>query len=242
MSRLRALGRGRQNEDRVLAGHVHQMAAPVRKLRRGNAAEVLHQFSRWRWRGPSTQSPCNSSTATRSSSISANASSPSSSASTPPPAACASRAVVECFLGIVRQRRFGTDGQAEPAEEAPAPFEQGLGPLRQGRIGRRQQQVEAELAVVELGGSGLAQLVERALCGRLGQCVVGHHPRWPAADVLAAAGQPTGQCAVQFGGRNDETGLLASLEHRIGTGQSGHGQHFAARPRPSARFVESPEV
>lgn len=42
------LGRGRQHQDRVLAGHVHQLAAATLVLAGGNAGALLdvHQFRR----------------------------------------------------------------------------------------------------------------------------------------------------------------------------------------------------
>src|SRR5690606_20884422 len=72
------LGGGRQHQDRVLAGHPHQLAAAARvRLGRDPGRRSHrrgHQFRRPRWRGPRAQSPCSSSAATRTySSISASA-------------------------------------------------------------------------------------------------------------------------------------------------------------------------
>ena len=67
------------------------------------------------------------------------------------------------FAAFLRQRRRLAGGQAETAEEAAAPVEQGAAAARQRRIGVGQQQFETEAAVLELAGAGLAQLVQRAV-------------------------------------------------------------------------------
>src|SRR5690606_4770152 len=77
-----ALGGGGHDDDRVLARHAHQLPPPARELGGGDARHCPHQFRLRRWRGPRTQSPCSSITATRTySSISVKASSSSSSPS-----------------------------------------------------------------------------------------------------------------------------------------------------------------
>src|SRR6478672_707558 len=68
--------------------------------------------------------------------------------------------VGERLAAFLRQRRFGAGRKAESAEEAAAPVEQRAAAFAQRRVGARQQQLEAEVAILELRHAGFAQAIE----------------------------------------------------------------------------------
>src|SRR5690606_25573445 len=63
-----------------------------------------------------------------------------------------------------------------------------------------QQQREVEAAVLQLGRTRRPQPVQRAVLGRGRQRVVHQYPGGPLADRRTAAGEPSAQAAVEFGG------------------------------------------
>src|SRR5690606_875448 len=73
--------------------------------------------------------------------------------------------VLQRLAAFLRQRRVGAGGQAEGAEEAAAPVEQGLGAVAGRGLVVHQQQLEGEVAVLQLGRGALAQAVQGAAGG-----------------------------------------------------------------------------
>src|SRR5690606_32451344 len=75
------------------------------------------------------------------------------------------RQVRQRLAALRRQWRFAAGCQAEAAQEATAPVEQRAAALQQRSLAARQQQLEAELAVRQRPGAGLAELLQHAAAG-----------------------------------------------------------------------------
>lgn len=113
--------------------------------------------------------------------------------------------VGERFAAFIRQRWLAPSGQAEPAEEAATPVEQRATAFDQRRLLIGDQQLEAETAIVELAGTGLAQSIERIAGRRHWRGIVGQHIAQPVGRIAAAAGEPAAQRAMQLGRTDAET-------------------------------------